>query len=89
MLHVSGLQVAYGDSEVLHDLSLSAAKGETVAVMGRNGMGKTTLMKALMGVLKSRAGSVKVGDAAVSSLDSFRRVGKGLAYVPQGRQIFR
>ena len=88
MLHVSGLQVAYGESEVIHDLSLSAAKGETVAVMGRNGMGKTTLMKALMGVLKSRAGSVKVGDAEVSALDSFRRVGKGLAYVPQGRQIF-
>ena len=88
MLHVSGLQVAYGESEVIHDLSLSAAKAETVAVMGRNGMGKTTLMKALMGVLKSRAGSVKVGDAEVSGLDSFRRVGKGLAYVPQGRQIF-
>ena len=88
MLHVSGLQVAYGESEVIHDLSLSAAKGETVAVMGRNGMGKTTLMKALMGVLKSRAGSVKVGDAEVSALDSFRRVGTGLAYVPQGRQIF-
>ena len=88
MLHVSGLQVAYGESEVIHDLSLSAAKGETVAIMGRNGMGKTTLMKALMGVLKSRAGSVKVGDAEVSALDSFRRVGTGLAYVPQGRQIF-
>ena len=88
MLEVSGLSVAYGESEVIHDLSLSAAKAETVAVMGRNGMGKTTLMKALMGVLKSRAGSVKVGDAEVSGLDSFRRVGKGLAYVPQGRQIF-
>src|SRR5688572_14456146 len=88
MLHVSGLQVAYGESEVIHDISLCARKGETVAVMGRNGMGKTTLMKSLIGVLKSRAGSVKVGGTEVSGLDSFRRVGGGLAYVPQGRQIF-
>jgi urea transport system ATP-binding protein len=56
--------------------------------MGRNGMGKTTLMKSLIGILKSRGGSVKVDGADVTGLDSFRRVGKGLAYVPQGRQIF-
>src|SRR3954453_4475889 len=88
MIEISGLNVAYGESEVIHDLSLKAARGETVAVMGRNGMGKTTLMKALIGILKSRAGSVKVGGEEVSGLDSFRRVGRGLGYVPQGRQIF-
>ena len=88
MLEVSGLSVAYGESEIIHDLSIKAARGETVAVMGRNGMGKTTLMKSLIGVLKSRAGSVSVDGVNVSALDSFRRVGKGLAYVPQGRQVF-
>ena len=88
MLEVSALNVAYGASEVIHDISLGARKGETVAVMGRNGMGKTTLMKSLIGILKSRAGSVKVDGTEVAGLDSFRRVGRGLAYVPQGRQIF-
>ena len=88
MLEVNALNVAYGESEVIHDLSLKAATGETVAVMGRNGMGKTTLMKSLMGVLGSRGGSIKVDGAEVTGLDSFRRVSKGLAYVPQGRQIF-
>jgi urea transport system ATP-binding protein len=88
MLEVSGLNVAYGESTIIPELSLKAAKGETVAVMGRNGMGKTTLMKALMGVLKSRSGSIKIGDCDVTGFDSFKRVGKGLAYVPQGRQIF-
>ena len=88
MLEVNGLNVAYGESEIIHDLSLRAGRGETVAVMGRNGMGKTTLMKALIGTLKNRSGGVKVGGAEVSGLDSFRRVAKGLAYVPQGRQIF-
>ena len=88
MLEVNALNVAYGESEVIHDLSLKAARGETVAVMGRNGMGKTTLMKSMIGILRSRGGSVKVDGADVTGLDSFRRVGKGLAYVPQGRQIF-
>ena len=88
MIEISGLNVAYGESEVIHDLSLKANKGETVAVMGRNGMGKTTLMKSLIGILRSRSGSVKVGGEEVSALDSFRRVGRGLGYVPQGRQIF-
>ena len=88
MLEVNALNVAYGESEVIHDLSLKAGKGETVAVMGRNGMGKTTLMKSLIGILKTRSGSVQVGGTDLAGLDSFRRVGKGLAYVPQGRQIF-
>ena len=88
MLEVSGLSVAYGESEVVHDLSLTARQGETVAVMGRNGMGKTTLMKSLIGILRTRTGSVKVAGWEVGGLDSFRRVGRGLGYVPQGRQIF-
>jgi urea transport system ATP-binding protein len=61
---------------------------ETLAIMGRNGMGKTTLFKALMGVLPSRAGKVSVGECDVSAMPSYQRVASGIAYVPQGRMIF-
>jgi urea transport system ATP-binding protein len=88
MLEVKNLAVAYGQSQIIGDLSFTAARGETLAIMGRNGMGKTTLMKALIGILRSKGGSVKLGETELTSLDSFRRVGSGLAYVPQGRQIF-
>lgn len=88
MLSVSNLAVSYGQSRVIPDLSFTAAPMETVAIMGRNGMGKTTLMKSLMGVLKSGAGSITVDGKNVTKLDSFDRVKAGLAYVPQGRQIF-
>ncbi len=88
MLEVSNLSVAYGESEVLHGIDLSAAEGEIVAVMGRNGMGKSTLMKSLIGMIPHRAGSIRLGDADLSQLPSHRRVEGGLAFVPQGRMIF-
>ena len=88
MLSVKDLHVAYGQSEVLHGLDFSVGKGEIVAIMGRNGMGKTTLMKALMGVLPTKSGSVEVDGADVTARKSFQRVAAGLAYVPQGRMIF-
>ncbi|MGH2343015.1 urea ABC transporter ATP-binding subunit UrtE [Segnochrobactraceae bacterium EtOH-i3] len=88
MLSVKDLHVAYGQSEVLHGLDFSVGKGEIVAIMGRNGMGKTTLMKALMGVLPTKSGSVEVDGADVTTRKSFQRVAAGLAYVPQGRMIF-
>ena len=88
MLKVSELIVNYGQSEALHGVSLAAAKNETVAVMGRNGMGKTTLFKSLMGVLPIKSGSVEVDGQDVSHDESYRRVAKGIAYVPQGRMIF-
>jgi urea transport system ATP-binding protein len=88
MLQVKNLAVAYGQSEIINDLSFSMSAGETMAIMGRNGMGKTTLMKALIGILKSRAGQVRIGGEDLTGFDSFRRVGAGLGYVPQGRQIF-
>jgi urea transport system ATP-binding protein len=88
MLTIDDLHVSYGESEVLHGLSARVAPGEIVAIMGRNGMGKTTLMKALMGVVPSGAGSIRLGETEVSKLKSFRRVAAGLAYVPQGRGIF-
>ncbi|MFP5413092.1 MAG: urea ABC transporter ATP-binding subunit UrtE [Gammaproteobacteria bacterium] len=88
MLEVKDLFVAYGQSEALHGISFDAAQNETVAIMGRNGMGKTTLFKSLMGVLPLKAGSIRVAGSDVSRDESFRRVAKGIAYVPQGRMIF-
>ena len=88
MLAISDLHVAYGQSEVLHGLNVSVAPNEIVAIMGRNGMGKTTLMKSLMGIVPTRSGSVSMEGAELSALPSYERVAKGLAYVPQGRMIF-
>lgn len=88
MLNVSDLRAAYGESEVLHGLNLKVEPGEIVAIMGRNGMGKTTLMKTLMGIVPEKSGSVAVGGKAITGMKSHQRVAGGLAYVPQGRMIF-
>lgn len=88
MLAVSDYRVSYGQSEVLHGLSFEVKPREIVAVMGRNGMGKTTLMKSLMGVIPSSGGSVKLDGKEVSQLKSFQRVANGFGFVPQGRMIF-
>ncbi|ABE41081.1 ABC transporter related [Rhodopseudomonas palustris BisB5] len=88
MLAINDLHVAYGQSEVLHGLNINVAPNEIVAIMGRNGMGKTTLMKSLMGIIPQRSGSISMEGAELGGLKSYERVGKGLAYVPQGRMIF-
>ena len=88
LLTIDDLHVAYGQSEVLHGLGLAVARREIVALMGRNGMGKTTLMKALMGLLPIRRGAVGVDAADITALKSYQRVAKGVAYVPQGRMVF-
>ncbi|MEQ5775468.1 MULTISPECIES: urea ABC transporter ATP-binding subunit UrtE [unclassified Thalassospira] len=88
MLSIDKLHVAYGQSEVISNLSLDVTSGEIVAIMGRNGMGKTTLMKSLIGIIPSRGGAIKIGATAIEGLESYQRVASGLAYVPQGRMIF-
>jgi urea transport system ATP-binding protein len=88
MLSVSQLHVAYGQSEALHGVSVDVAPNEIVAIMGRNGMGKTTLMKAMMGLLPTRSGSILLEEQDLTSLKSYERVARGLGYVPQGRMIF-
>jgi urea transport system ATP-binding protein len=88
VLNVADLHVAYGESEVLHGLDFTVQPNEIVAIMGRNGMGKTTLMKALMGIVPTKSGAVAVGDTDITQLKSFQRVANGVAYVPQGRMIF-
>ena len=88
MLSVKDLFVAYGQSEALHGINLEAGQAETVAIMGRNGMGKTTLFKSLMGLLPARSGNVQVNGKDITRDESYQRVAKGIAYVPQGRMIF-
>ena len=88
MFEVHNLSAAYGQSEVLHAIDLSARAGEIVVLVGRNGMGKSTLMKSLIGVMPARSGQIVVDGADVAGLPSYQRVARGLAYVPQGRQIF-
>ena len=88
MLAVDNLKVSYGESEVIHGLDFEVKPNEIVAIMGRNGMGKTTLMKSLMGVVQPSAGHIRIGDTEVTNLESYQRVANGLAYVPQGRMIF-
>jgi urea transport system ATP-binding protein len=88
VLKVTALNVFYGESHVVRDVSFEVKDGETVAVMGRNGMGKSTLLKALIGVLRARSGQVSLGGRDVSAAESFERVAAGMGYVPQGRMIF-
>jgi len=88
MLKVNDMFVAYGQSEALHGISFEGRKNETIAIMGRNGMGKTTLFKSLMGVLPLKSGHIEVAGQDVSKDESYKRVAKGIAYVPQGRMIF-
>ncbi|GJD96487.1 urea ABC transporter ATP-binding subunit UrtE [Methylobacterium iners] len=88
ILDIRDLHAAYGQSEVLHGIDLAVAPGEIVAVMGRNGMGKSTLMKTLMGIVPTKSGTVAVDGAEITALKSHARVARGLAYVPQGRMIF-
>ena len=88
MFAINQLACGYGQSQILHDLDLNVAKQEIVAVMGRNGMGKTTLFKSLMGILPQWRGQVAVEGVNISGMETHARVEQGLAYVPQGRMIF-
>lgn len=88
MFEIENLQVSYGQSQVIHGINFTANKNETLAIMGRNGMGKTTLFKSLMGILPSKTTKAIVNGVSLEGNDSYQRVAKGLAYVPQGRMIF-
>ena len=88
MLAVNDLKVSYGQSEVIHGIDLNVEMNETVAVMGRNGMGKTTLFKSLVGALPASGGEISLAGKKLTGMESFERVKNGVAYVPQGRMIF-
>lgn len=88
MLEVTGLETAYGQSQVLFGMDLSVAAGEVVTLMGRNGMGKTTTVRSIMGLTKGHAGSIRFEGAEIRGLPSYRVAKLGLGLVPEGRQIF-
>ena len=88
MLSVEGLDVAYGGSQVLWGVDLEVPNGSVVCLMGRNGVGKTTLLRAAMGLLPARAGRVTFDGADVTRWSPDRRARAGVGYVPQGREIF-
>ena len=88
MLSIDALDVAYGESQVLWAVDLEVAAGEIVCLMGRNGVGKTTLLKTAMGLLPARGGRVTLDGADVTAWPTDRRVRAGIGYVPQGREIF-
>ena len=88
LLEVEGLETCYGLSQVLFGLSSSVGNGEMVALMGRNGMGKTTTVRSIMGLTPPRAGAVRIGGRDVRGMASFRIVQLGIGLVPEGRQIF-
>jgi urea transport system ATP-binding protein len=88
MLNVSQYHVAYGQSSVIEGMNLTLGDNEIVAILGRNGMGKTTLMKSLIGMIPSKDGSVTLDTCELSQLPSHKRVANGVGFVPQGRMIF-
>jgi urea transport system ATP-binding protein len=88
MLEISGLSVAYGESQVLWDVSLEVPAGGVVCLMGRNGVGKTTLLKSVMGLLPVRSGSIRFDGANLVGRRPEERASRGIGYVPQGREIF-
>src|ERR1700741_4306535 len=87
-LEVEGLETCYGLSQVLFGMSLSVRSGEMVALMGRNGMGKTTTIRSIMGLTPARAGAIRFSAQDVRSLPPFRIAQLGIGLVPEGRQIF-
>jgi urea transport system ATP-binding protein len=88
MLEVQGLNQFYGGSHILRDLAFEARMGEVTVLLGRNGVGKTTLLKSLMGVVPLKAGSVKLDGVDLTRAAPYERVRAGVGYVPQGREIF-
>jgi urea transport system ATP-binding protein len=88
VLSVNQLAAGYGQSQVIPNLSFTSGENEIVAIMGRNGMGKTTLFKTLMGILPARAGSIVLAGTKLDGKEPYERVANGMAYVPQGRMIF-
>ncbi len=88
MIEVNQINQYYGSSHTLRDVSFSVPKGAVTTVLGRNGVGKTTLLKCLMGVVSSKSGSVMLDGRDITSETPFNRAKLGIGYVPQGREIF-
>ena len=87
MLQVSDLNVYYGESHILRNVDLSVLSGQMVCLIGRNGVGKTTLLKTIMGLLKPRTGTINFAGKPITRIATDRRARLGIGYVPQGREI--
>ncbi|WP_137895518.1 ABC transporter ATP-binding protein [Ramlibacter sp. 2FC] len=88
LIEARGLNTYYGASHILRDLDFTVARGETIGLMGRNGMGKSTLLKTLMGLVKPRSGKVQIAGRDMTASPPYEIARLGLAYVPEGRGIF-
>jgi branched-chain amino acid transport system ATP-binding protein len=88
LIHATGLNTYYGASHVLRGIDFSVARGETIGLMGRNGMGKSTLLKSIMGLVKPRTGTVDIMGKPMTGRAAFEIAQMGIAYVPEGRGIF-
>lgn len=88
LFEIQSVCSGYKQSQVIHSLDLSIQPKEIVAIMGRNGMGKTTLFKTLIGDIKNSQGEIKLDGKNLEKMDAYQRVQNGVAYVPQGRMIF-
>ena len=88
MLEINGLETAYGQSQVLFGMELNVGKGEVVTLLGRNGMGKTTTLHSVMGLVPSRSGNIRFQGQELRKLPSYQIAKTGLSLVPEGRQIF-
>ena len=88
MLSIRNLSSGYGDAQVLHDISFEVNAGEIVCLLGRNGAGKTTCLKTIMGLIPANAGSVEVSGETVSLLPAHEVPKRGIGYIPQGRRLF-
>ncbi len=87
MLQISDLNVYYGESHILRNVDMSISPGQMVCLIGRNGVGKTTLLKTIMGILSSRTGQLIYDDRPITTLPTDKRARLGIGYVPQGREI--
>ena len=88
MMTIENISVNYGQSQILNDVSLKIEERQVVCLLGRNGVGKTTLLKTIMGLLRPRAGRVLYESRDVTALPTYRRAWAGIGYIPQGRGIF-
>jgi len=88
VLALDGVHVSYGNTPILRDIDLQVESGETIGIMGRNGVGKTTLMKTVIGLLSPTEGTITFQDEDVTDLSADRRARLGMGYIPQGRDVF-
>jgi branched-chain amino acid transport system ATP-binding protein len=88
LLALDGVETLYGQSQVLFGISLAVGQGEVVTLMGRNGMGKTTTIRSIMGLTPAKAGSIRIDGQEIRGLPSFRVAQRGIGLVPEGRQVF-